>query len=323
MDILTRVPYVRLLRVELAFPRIATVEEIDRLYAACEKARLPRTCVPAPEYWRAAIVVLWNCGPRASDVFLLRPEEIDFEKRQLRFTARKSKRLQAIPLNETTIAHLRAIWSSRQFMFPLPKSVLEGSNGARGEWKRLQQIAGITPPLTFQALRKTCASLYTEHFGRDVASYLLGHAVPGVTATWYSNPTRQIVHAVNNLPQPESFKTAKTFCVWRPSRRTDFLFQPGSVCYRDRLIRLPPKPLAILQALVAAGRPLTTDELKRAAFWNDPGIRDRAIFRGLRQLRAGLAKALRLPEGWDPVRSDRFGSGGWILILPTAQGDAE
>ncbi len=145
------------------------------------------------------------------------------------------------------------------------------------EWKRLQKLAGIDPPFTFQTLRKTCASLYTEHFGRDVASYLAGHSVPGMTATWYTNPTRQIVHAVNNLPQPESFKTAKTFCVSRTNRHTDFVFQPGWVSYRGEMIHLPPGPLAVLQALVAAGRPLSFSELRRAAFWNKPQISDDSI----------------------------------------------
>ena len=249
-------------------------------------------------------------------MFLLRPGEVDFEKRQLRFRARKSKRLQAVPINETTIAHLRAIWSDRPYLFPNPRSVLKGSNGARMEWKRLQKLAGIDPPFTFQTLRKTCASLYTEHFGRDVASYLAGHSVPGMTATWYTNPTRQIVHAVNNLPQPESFKTAKTFCVSRTNRRTDFVFQPGWVSYRGEMIHLPPGPLAVLQALVAAGRPLSFSELRRAAFWNKPQINDASIEQTVHGLRIKLMKALRLSEEWNPVMWDRFGNAGWLLVLP-------
>ena len=51
LSILDRIPYVKLAIEDLDFPRIATFEELDALYAACEHACWPTTILPPREFW--------------------------------------------------------------------------------------------------------------------------------------------------------------------------------------------------------------------------------------------------------------------------------
>ena len=322
LSILDRIPYVKLAPEDFEFPRVATSEELSALYDACEHACWPSTVLPPREFWRTAIVIAYNVGARRRDIFDLRTEDVDFEKRTIRFRARKTRRRQCIPLNDTTITHLKAVWSERENLFPGNHGIARASttNRMRIEWRRLLQRAGIKPPFGFQTLRKTCATMYADTAGIDVAACVLGHYIGGgVTAQFYANPTKRIVEAVNALPQPESFKGVKVFCVPRPNRRIDFVFEPGSVTFRDKIIRLPRRPLAVLRALVSAGRPLGFEELAAVAFWDDPAIDRRTIKGAVHRLRASLSRALRLPELHDPLPWDRFGDRRWALVLPAQE----
>jgi integrase len=315
---LTQIPYMRPSRADLGFPRIVTFEELDALYAAFGQATYPLSCVPAPEFWRTLIVLAYNVGARRHDLLTLRTSDVDFGRREIRFRARKTSRAQVVPINATVIAHLRAIWSDRAALFPNWHTAAKASASSRFRirFNELQDLAGVRR-LGLQTLRKTCASAYADLAGSDVAAYVLGHHTPGVSRQFYINPTRRVIEAVNSLPQPESFRTPKRCCVAQVTRRSDWRFGSGRAVYRGFEIRLPGRPLAALQALVAAGgRPISFAELRDAAFFG-PRPAESTVKRAVHRLRSALSKAFGLPRVCDPIPWDRFGGGrGWILALP-------
>jgi hypothetical protein len=47
------------------------------------------------------------------------------------------------------------------------------------ESNRIQQLAGIQERFLYSTLRNTCASVYAEIAGLDVATFILGHASRG------------------------------------------------------------------------------------------------------------------------------------------------
>src|SRR5262249_3173905 len=80
LGFLERIPWVKMARVDLDFPRIATFEELDALYEACDFATWPVSVVPPPEFWRTLIVIAYNVGARRSDIFGLRTRDIHFDR---------------------------------------------------------------------------------------------------------------------------------------------------------------------------------------------------------------------------------------------------
>jgi len=114
LGIIPRVPFCALPKVERKFPRTASMEELSRLYHACGVATWPpRLPFPPADWWRTFLVTLYNAGPRRRDLECLRTEDVSFEHQTLRFAARKTGKLQVIPLNKVALAHLQAIWSDR------------------------------------------------------------------------------------------------------------------------------------------------------------------------------------------------------------------
>jgi integrase len=315
MGLLTRIPHVRMLRENLGVPRRVSPAEIDAFYAACGEARWPRCCVPAAEWWRCAVVLALNTGLRRNDLFGLRTEnfELDGAEPRLQFVATKTRKSHSLPLNQTVVNHLRGIWSPRTMLFPGGQWILNGSHAYVHEWSRLQSLAGVAWSL--HDLRRSCGSTFAAIAGVEAARYVLQHASKGsdTCVHFYVNFSEQVSKAARDFPQPPSFLAAKHFVVPPPVRRVDFQFLPGAVIYRGQTIALPSRPLAVLQALVLAGRPLGFRELARVAWW-DRRVDQRTVKGTVFRLRQILCRALRLQD--DPLPFDRFTDRGWRLALP-------
>lgn len=319
IGLLKRIPYIKLLREDLGLPRRVTFEEIDRLYAACEQARWPHCCVPAAEWWRTAVVMFYNLGPRRNDLFGLRTADVDLTGRKIGWRVRKTRQWHVLPLNDVVLTHLRGIWSQRHWLFPGGQYIANGSKAYKHQWTRLQQAAGVS--FSFHDLRRTCASGYADLGGNDLAKAVLGHSSGGdVTRRFYLNSDARLVKAAAELSQPTSFRTPKVCCVPPAIVRTDWQFEPGRAVYQGEITislrKQQGRPLAVLQALVSAGRPLSFKELASVAFWDKPDVELQTVKGAVCRLRAMLAKSFRLPPTIDPVPWDRFGNAGWVLALP-------
>jgi integrase len=193
-------------------PRIVSHKRLSAIYAACDVATWPRRkrtgCAPA-DWWRALLVLLFNLGPRTQDAGRLQWEHVSLDQRHLQFVARKTRKLQFMPLNDVLVWHLRKLQGGPS---PLVFVGMKTNRQLYETWKKIQREAGIAlgkafAPYDFRDLRHTCATVYDEQFP-GVAELILGHALRGVTRRHYINPTGRIKRAVERLKQPEAFTRA-------------------------------------------------------------------------------------------------------------------
>lgn len=316
LNLISTIPYMRELREDLPLPKIASFDELSAIYDACTVADWPSCEIPAARWWQCLLVLAYNAGARRSDLLNLRTSDVSFTGRRLQFKARKTRKFQSIPINETVIRHLEMTWSRRPLVFPRATH----EHRFRDEWKRIQSRAGLHRPVTFPMLRATCSSNYCEVGGELVAAFILGHTVrtvPSVTVKHYLNPSGPIRTACDELPQPAAFVAGLDQAVEtpQPMTRSDWEFRPGCAVFRGQEIKLPPRLLRCLQLLVSAGRPLGFDDLA-AVFYDRPDVSPVTIKTTVHQLRRRLVRALKLPPALDPLPMT-YERDAWLLSIPS------
>lgn len=203
--LIVRAPTCRLPRPRPKLPRLASHVELNALYDSCRVASWPLERdigLAASALWRTFIVLAYNYGPRTRDLWRLPTSAIDWERATIRFQAAKTSKLQGLPFNATVEAHLHKIRRPGSHLF----HPTGGNAQFYREWAKINAAAGLSVPLECRDLRETAASNY-EAISPGVGSWILGHGPKGVTASFYLNPTPQVLEAVQKLPQPQSFIT--------------------------------------------------------------------------------------------------------------------
>jgi len=183
-------------------------EELSAVYEACAAARWPRNLLrPAPDYWRALLVLWANYGLRTeeavrygsrhralcganiswAEVSPLKGSRGKCEFGWLQYVPEKQERAKpealTLPLNRVTHAHLRAIeppggWRPEAAVFPFPLS----NKSFYATWRAIVEKSGVRPPAGSDEphylpchLRKTCTTLHNRHT-RGAAQWITGHA---------------------------------------------------------------------------------------------------------------------------------------------------
>lgn len=201
--IITRIPWVKMPPSKPKIPRVGTHAELNAIYEACRVAEWPprdKTGIAAPELYRTFVVLEYNYGPRTQDLWALEWLAIDWERKKIALVADKTSKLQGLPLNDVSIAHLQRIKRDRRHLFYPTRCKRQFYR----EWERINKTAGLSVPLEFRELRETCATNY-EQICPGVGKWILGHAARGVTDEFYVNPGPHVLEAVHKLPQPSSF----------------------------------------------------------------------------------------------------------------------
>lgn len=199
--------------------RVATDDELTRMYLAADAAKYPRKKAHSPgDYWRTILVLIATFGPRRDDSLLLARGEVilstqcpDPELRLvnpwgwLSFVPRKTKRTKPdpllLPLTRVVHAHLDLILSGTigDRVFPV------GDN--RGTWReclnRIQEAAGIEKPFTFHDLRTTANIRWHDLPGSHRAGEdVLGHAPRGVNARNYEEAVSRLCRLAPQFTLP-------------------------------------------------------------------------------------------------------------------------
>lgn len=207
--ILNRVPWIRRPMAEQRPPRVVAPELLNQLYAGLVAAEAPKiNGFKSSAWWRALIVTAYNTGLRRGTLFGLRVTDVDWTKRTIlvRPANNKSRKRFATPLNETTIRHLSAIRTDREFLFPWPHC----RRWFDTTFHRLQLSAGIPQSEHFglHNLRKTLATMLYEA-SPGAAQIALGHSDSRTTQQHYVAPSAIVARALDALPQPEAFMARK------------------------------------------------------------------------------------------------------------------
>jgi hypothetical protein len=301
------------------------------MYEAC--ASLPLLRGPGrtrtPDIWRCLLVMFWFYGPSTLDLIRLRRLSILLTPQHpsprvrikspcgwLRFRRKKTGVQVCVPILPTVLDHLLPVLEcSSDRLFPIPQS----KRGFYYRWRPIRKAAGGVVP---KDLRVTC-NTYWEGIFPGLGTFVLGQRGDSVNARHYRAYLVKMIRRAHRFPFPgravEALlrrQVAERRCVAQATRRSEWQFRAGRATCGDFEIRLPPRPLAILQALVAAGsRPSSLGDLERSAFF-DSRVSAAAIKGAVHRLRCELVKAFRLPAACNPIAWDSFSGRGWLLTLP-------
>ena len=330
VGVVARVPYARPLPTERKLPRRVTAAELDAVHAAAGRMTWPDMLPFEPaEWWRALLAVAVGCGPRLGDLLALPADAFDGGSGTLRFHMRKVRAWHAVPVGAVVSAHVAPLLAAtadgrgRLFWPRAERATRLTSNRAfYTRWRTLMEESGIDRPFTPHDLRRTCGSLYYRVGGKELAGFVLGHAGVGTTMGFYVDPTEAARDAADRIDWPPAFRALAENPPDppRPTARRSWSFGLGGAEYLGTPVPLAPRPLAVLRALVAAGRPLSADELATAA-WPDRGcLSPVTVKTTVRGLRVALARILEFPAERDPVPFDRH-AGGWRLATPVPPAD--
>gem|GEM_PF-3106192 len=189
-------------------PFVFSRSQMTALYENANACRSANSRRPSqlynPALWRAAMVLALNTGPRTWDLYKLKWEDVrwdDFRHGSIYFSARKTAKLQRLPLNRCARAHLehlRSLNLDAVHVFPR----FSKNKSFYAAWKRICAQAGVDVP--FEAFRKTCSTLHEDCVPRT-GEWITGHGLKGVNAENYQNPTNRVFRAIYKLRQPKAF----------------------------------------------------------------------------------------------------------------------
>lgn len=218
LGLLPYVPRARPAHEEEPEVKIASEDELEAIYLACNVASWPdprKTGVPAAAIWRALEVYLYNNANRRQDFEKLRKDQVNLDHGTVSFTSKKTKKTRTQPLHPVVIEHFRAIWDSRsELVFALPRN----RKSMYATWRKIQRNAGIKvqrPKSSerhdvygFHELRKTSLGEYFQINER--ASQMLGaHSSMQTQLRHYIAATKKegvLRQASDALPQPSAFR---------------------------------------------------------------------------------------------------------------------
>lgn len=348
LEIIERVPYMKLLKCPRKIPRRVSMDEFNRFYLACSVATIPhQAAAPAPAYWRALIVLAYTTGLRKGDLFNLRETDIDLEKRTVHFTAQKTGSESVHPLTVEAVTHIAKIISGREFLF----ARMSASSGRFTLiWREILEAAGIER-FTLHDIRRTAAS-EIERVRSGMGRLLLQHAPKGVTETHYLNMGEELADAVREMNVPVTFKQGVKH-VERELRKArdehqkrlkeseiklpeklkpdlwDF-YEPGypeaqfaRYSFRGQWKRIGIRQWWALREFAMSDGPVTFKQLYRAAYqakvtpdnWVKASKRINTVVHRLRRV---LRNHLGLDKDWNPFPCIKREVGGvWALFLPS------
>jgi integrase len=223
---LPKLPRFRMEKEPGKLARYISGDHFAALYAACDQARLPRELPgiprgetsPAPDWWRALVVMGYMTGWRISELLALRRHDLDLETGEAitRAADNKGKRDERVPLNPVVVEHLRRLAHLDPRVFPWNHN----RKTLQKEFARIQEAAGIHLPCLgqhkhsrfchvygFHDLRRAFATMNADQLTPDALQALMRHK-SYTTTQRYINMTRQLNAAAANLHVPDVLKKA-------------------------------------------------------------------------------------------------------------------
>ena len=199
---------IRIRRPKVHKPLI-TLEEVDRLYAACERATYPvgeQTAL----LWRVALVLFFTYGARTIDIIGLDWSNVLWSDRLIKFQAMKTSKVQGLPMTPAVEAHLRLIEQPTGRILAGFKTTGHRAKKT-GKWKpgyystwRSELCPVLGREFPFKLFRESMVTRYNA-IEDKLGSWIAGHFVPGVSAQSYDVPTERIRAAIESAPVPKSF----------------------------------------------------------------------------------------------------------------------
>jgi integrase len=184
------------------------------------------------------IVLALSTGMRAGELLALTWDDVDLERGLITVNksvqwkpggkhvagqtktraARRTIRVERLALDALELQRQRVLrmrlqakdWADRNLVFPTPRGTyMIPSGGFVREFRALLNRAEC-PRIRFHDLRHTAGLFLTRSVGLVVASRILGHADPGITARYYGHAAQEdftaAARAMGELLQPRAFE---------------------------------------------------------------------------------------------------------------------
>lgn len=206
LEILPKVPFVRLPPAKGEPKTAATLEQLEGCYRAADVATWPRLFAVQPAtFWRCLLVAAYNTGLRRWDLCCtLRWAHWFPGERCIVLEAEKTGKQQSLPAANALCDHLADLHRLRDLatadarIFPIDPCAKQ----VRRELRRMSDAAGV-PWLGLQAIRRRAAIEY-EKAHPGAGPLLLGHTLPHARVSFGSYiPVPDVLRvAADKLPQP-------------------------------------------------------------------------------------------------------------------------
>lgn len=202
LRMVSELPRVSRIREYRRLPVAWKMDEFERLLEATKTRRGMYGLVPANQWWRALLLVVYDTAIRCRAVLGIERSHLDIETGWLLVPAEnmKARVEQRFRLSEQTLEAIRLIWlPSRRMLFPH-----KNRNWFHQNYGRLLEAAGLprTSRDQLHKIRRTTASIVAKEEGIAAAVRLLGHSTETVTKN-YIDPTFISTHeVVDALPRP-------------------------------------------------------------------------------------------------------------------------
>ena len=347
LSIIPDVPIMKPLKEPRKTPRRVSLEDLDKFYIACKHAKRPKSGPPAAWWWQALLVVAYFTGMRRSDLFALRFDQIDFERRVISFNAEKTGKYADFPLHAIAAEHLKRIQTPREMVF---SDMAPWNGDFYTHLKRLCDLAKVER-FRLHDMRRTGAS-ECERSRPGMAAVFLQHKMLDVTHASYLNQMEELGEAIEGMRTPVTFRQGiglsergekqrkKDALKWQECLHSrpytpdpsEWSFDIGAVRFRGKWHPWrEAAPKRALEMLAKTPRPVTVEELGRVIWGDHPEVhyapRRVGHNRGkphysrvhgcINVVRRQLRAMLLLPEDWDPVPCLERGNGGrWCLLFP-------
>lgn len=170
-------------------PRITLLKEQGREIIIGPEAE-SKLLAAAKQPLRDVIVIMQDTGMRPQDVFRLRLEHVNWQKRTVFVPYGKTKNSRRyVPMSERVMAVLLARAKGfSEWVFPSPRSKTGHLTTVANQWRQARQDAGLDPAVKLYCCRHTFATDVLERTGNLAALMkVLGHA-DAQTAMKYQHP---------------------------------------------------------------------------------------------------------------------------------------
>lgn len=186
-----------------------SIEELAAILRACQQESELFFQVPAKQFWRALILVIYDVGPRISAIMDSRREALDVPAKTITLRARvqKTHLCQVLALSDQTIEALTPLLEvPGDWLFPWPYDRESRDwRALRRRYKRILRRAGLPAGRIdlFHRLRRTTATHLYNARGLAATQEHLGHSASRVTVR-YLDRTKltRTLDTAQALPRP-------------------------------------------------------------------------------------------------------------------------
>ncbi|HWL07136.1 MAG TPA: tyrosine-type recombinase/integrase, partial [Planctomicrobium sp.] len=198
LGIIDHIPAMRPCKVPFRRPPRLSMEDMDRIYLASCRMKLPTRNVPHPGFWWQAVVVMaYYTGLRLGDLLRVKWSDLNTQDATLFVKTGKTGVEADLPLPEVVLAHMDRLERRNERIFQIDQRKFTSYQAV------LREHSGVD--WTMHDIRRTACS-EADRVRPGMGKVLLLHAPQNVTEQSYLNSFPELRETVEKMECPMSFR---------------------------------------------------------------------------------------------------------------------